>query len=211
MRGGNNMQVETLVVGPIEANCYLVYDDNKEAVIIDPGAEPEKIIKWIQHLQLKPKFILNTHGHYDHVGGNDLVRQALDIPVYIAAPDAKMLDGKHNFFGTIVENKVADHLLEDGDRLPFSNGEIEVVFTPGHTKGSCVFYFAKEKISFTGDTVFKGTVGRTDLPGGDFEEILNSVQYKLKHIENDVVIYPGHGPKTTFQAERIHNPYFRWK
>lgn len=205
------MKVETLVVGPIQANCYLLYDEeSKETAIIDPGGEAEKIIKWVNNLSLKPKYILNTHGHYDHVGANDKVREAFDIPVYICENDAHMLGSQQNFFGMTVEPGAADKMMYDGDELVLSGCRIEVILTPGHTKGGCVFYLPDEGICFSGDTVFKGTVGRTDLAGGSFEEIVDSVQNKLAKLPDDTVIYPGHGPKTTFAFERKHNPYFRW-
>lgn len=205
------MKVETLMVGPIQANCYLIYDENsREAAIIDPGAEGKKIIKIAEKLALKPQYIINTHGHYDHVGANDEVREHFQIPVYITEPDAHMLDGVQNFFGMSVENKKADRLLHDGDKLTLADKNIQIILTPGHTKGGAVVYLPEERLCFSGDTIFKGTVGRTDLAGGDFSELVHSIQKRLADVPDDVTIYPGHGPKTTFSWERRHNPYFRY-
>ncbi|MFM9413773.1 MBL fold metallo-hydrolase [Peptococcus simiae] len=206
------MRVEPLVVGPIEANCYLVYaEDSKEAAIIDPGADGRRIIAEIDRLGLSPKMVINTHGHYDHVGANDDVAGHFDIPVYIYRDDAGMLGSQQDFFGMQVHTRAADREMTDGDKIPLAGQEITVIHTPGHTRGGCVLYLEKEGIAFTGDTVFKGTVGRTDLDGGSFEEIVASVQKRLADLPDDTVLYPGHGPKTTLAFERQHNPYFRWE
>lgn len=206
------MKVETLVTGMIQENCYLLYDENsKEAAVIDPGAEGEKILKWIDHLGLNVQMILNTHGHYDHVGANDELRNALDAPIYIGEADGHMLGSVQDFFGMSVHAEAADHYVKDGDRLTLAGQTIEVIETPGHTTGGVVFYLPEAKIAFVGDTIFKGTVGRTDLAGGSLEALLHSIQKKLAHVPDDVVIYSGHGPKTDFGSERRHNPYFRYE
>lgn len=206
------MKVEMLVVGMMEENCYLLYDEaSKEAAVIDPGAEPDKILKWVDHLGLEVKMILNTHGHYDHIGANDDIRNDTGAPVYIGEGDRDMLGKLQDFFGMTVHAESADHILHDGDRLTLGGETIEVIESPGHTRGGVVFYLPASKLAFVGDTIFKGTVGRTDLPGGSFEEILRSCQERLAHIPDDVTIYSGHGPKTDFRSERRHNPYFRYQ
>ncbi|MDU2293319.1 MAG: MBL fold metallo-hydrolase [Peptococcus niger] len=205
------MNVETLVVGPIEANCYILYDaDEKSAAIIDPGADAPKIIATVERLGVKPQMVINTHGHYDHVGANDAVARHFDIPVYICREDAGMLGTPQDFFGMKVHTKAADVEMKDGDRLSLAGQTIQVILTPGHTRGGCVLYLPEAGIAFTGDTVFKGTVGRTDLDGGSFEDLVNSVQKRMAALPDETVLYPGHGPKTNLTFERRHNPYFRW-
>lgn len=206
------MKILTIVVGPLEENCYIVYDEkNKEAIIFDPGDEAEKIIKIVDTHQLKPISIVNTHGHFDHVGAVSTLKKSWQIPFYMHTADAPLLDAsKRRMFRVMAHDDITiDGTLSDGEWLHVGNGACLVIHTPGHTKGGCVFYFKDDEFAITGDTLFKGTVGRTDLEGGDYAEILHSVQRKLSALSDACVIYPGHGPKSTMAFERMHNPYLR--
>jgi hydroxyacylglutathione hydrolase len=206
------MKIATLVVGPIEENCYIVFnEDSKNAVIIDPGDDAPSILDCIHENGLHPQMICNTHGHNDHVGAVAALKQEFDIPFclhpldeeWLHAPLADMLQLAGGRGLTI------DHALADGQVLQGADTTIQIIHTPGHTRGGCVLYFPNENVAFTGDTLFKGTVGRTDFPGGSFEAICDSVQNKLKTLPDDCVLYPGHGPKTNMGFERAHNPYVR--
>lgn len=203
------MKVKTLSVGTIQANCYIVYDENtKETVVIDPGDESDLILKVIAHENLDIKYILLTHGHYDHIDAVDDIRAVTKASVMIHVDDHEMLtDTKKNMGSRSI--KPADVLLRNGDIINFGAYQLQVIYTPGHTKGSCCYYELNEKICFSGDTLFKGTVGRTDLYGGDYSAILESVRKRLSIVDDDTVVYPGHGPETTMAYERKVNPYVR--
>lgn len=208
------MRIKTIPVGPLETNCYLVYDaESKDAVIVDPGFEADNIKAEVEALDLKVRAILNTHGHYDHVGANDELRLIFKVPLYIHHEDEILfLDPKH-LKATFAQNpkpqKEADHYLSDGQSLQFGNLHFDVIHTPGHTQGGVCFVNKMAKICLCGDTLFKGTVGRTDFWGGSYEELLVSIRERLKDLQDDIELYPGHGPSTTIGYERRHNPYFR--
>lgn len=207
-----SIRVESLAVGLLETNCYIVYDESGSGIVIDPGAEPERIIAKLEDLQVKPLAILNTHGHQDHTDGIEVIRTYFSIPFYIFESDEKFFLQKNYriFPGSDSGEKMpADFHLEDGQTLVFKEMEVEVIHTPGHTTGGAVFYLKDAKLCFSGDTLFKGTIGRADLPGGDYKQLLESVQDRMAVIPGDVQVFPGHGPTTTMAFERDHNPYFR--
>ncbi len=192
------MEIKEIQVGMLRANCYLVYDEKtREALIIDPGAEGEKICRVIKELGLKVKYIVNTHGHYDHVNANDDVREETGALLYIHEADSAMLHEEGQ--------AAADGYLEDGDLLEVGNLRWVVRHTPGHSKGGICL--AGEGVCFSGDTLFAGTIGRTDLDGGSMPEMLHSLKTKLLDIPDEYVIYPGHGSQTTMGRERKSNPY----
>lgn len=192
------MQIKVIQVGMLQANCYLVYDEKTmEALVVDPGAEGEKICREIKDLALKVKYIVNTHGHYDHVNANDYVRKETGAPLYLHEADSAMLQEEGQ--------AAADGYLEDGDSLEVGNLCWVVRHTPGHSKGGICL--AGEGVCFSGDTLFAGTIGRTDFEGGSLPEMLHSLKTKLLDIPDEYVIYPGHGPQTTMGRERKSNPY----
>lgn len=206
------MKILTVVVGPLEENCYIVYDEeSKEAIVFDPGAEAEKIIEVVEANDLHPIRIVNTHGHFDHVGAITDLKKNWDVPFYMNRADEGLLDRatRKRYQAKVYDDIILDGELTDGEWLQLGKGAFFVIHTPGHTKGGSVFYFKEAGFAITGDTLFKGTVGRTDLEGGSYTEILHSVQHKLSVLSDDCVIYPGHGPKSTMGFERLHNPYLR--
>lgn len=202
------MRIYTLQVGEIGTNCYLVASDAGNAAIVDPGAEPERIAAALERHSLTPRLILLTHGHFDHIGGAEALRQRYHIPLYVHAADAELLSdpAKNGGKGLMGREVTAgcDHLLVDGDRIPLDELEFQVIHTPGHTKGSACF--SAEDALLTGDTLFCRGIGRTDLYGGSFPEIRRSLS-RLAALEGDRRVFPGHGPATTLDAERAENPY----
>jgi hydroxyacylglutathione hydrolase len=207
------MKMNILPVGRIEVNCYLVYDaETKEALVIDPGAEGERIQKKITELGLKVKYIVNTHGHLDHIGANRYLKEANEnVLLCIHKADSEMLtDPKKNISAYLLEEGIngpaADCFLEDGDVLDVGNLHFKVFHTPGHTLGGICL--VGHGVCFSGDTLFAGSIGRTDLPGGSFEEIINSVKTKLFVLDNEMLVYSGHGPQTSIGFEKYANPYF---
>lgn len=203
------MDIKTLIVGPIQENCYIAsHPENHEAVVIDPGDEADMIVDYIREHNLQVKYILLTHGHHDHIGAVEEVKAFTQAQVAIHVDDADMLTDKSRNLGDFTLAP-ADMLLHNNDVLSFGGYHLRVIYTPGHTRGGCCFYEAAEKVCFSGDTLFKGTVGRTDLYGGDYGAILVSVRERLTVVADDCVVYPGHGPETTMAYERKVNPYVR--
>ena len=204
------MIIQTLAVGPIQANCFIVgCEDTLEAVVIDPGEEGDRIMQMVTASGLTVKYIINTHGHMDHVSANKRVHELTGAPILIHALDAPMLDQVANSaaaWGLRAENSPApDKELQDGDTITFGNITLTVIHTPGHTLGGISLY-AQDDV-FVGDTLFAGSIGRTDFPGGSFETIRESIQQKLFKLGDDVRVHTGHGPTTTIGKERRHNPF----
>lgn len=207
-----------IVVGEIKANCYIVgCEETKKAVIIDPGAEPEKIRKVIEEKNLKPEIIINTHGHIDHILAND----AFNLPVYIHRLDVEFLkDPDKNlsaFFAVPYTCNCETKLLEDGDIIKVGKLNFTVIHTPGHTPGGICLKLSLcplprwernigegENVVFSGDTLFCNGVGRTDFTGGSEEKLFKSIREKLFILSDDTIIYPGHGPSSTIGREKPH-------
>ena len=208
------MKMKILVVGPLEENCYIVYnEESRDAFIVDPGAEAERIAAFIDKEGLVPQAIVNTHGHWDHVGAVPALKSKYGIPFYLHADDDEWLhEPLCDLFGKSEAGaQHIDRVLHDGDVLRLAGQPLTVIHTPGHTKGGCVLWLKDMDVAFTGDTLFKGTVGRTDFPGGSYEAILQSVQQKLAPLADSCTAFPGHGPKSTMAWERAHNPYLRYQ
>lgn len=205
------MLFEELLVGPIDVNCYILgCEETKEAVIIDPGGHSDKIKDCLDRLNLNVKWILITHGHFDHTGGLKKLKKFTDSPVCIHKKDEVMLKEGANhalFFGFNIDPvPPADRLLEDGEEIKMGNYTIKVIHTPGHSPGG-VSYYTGDKI-FVGDLLFAGSIGRTDLPGGNYETLIDSVKTKIFSLPGSTAVYPGHGHKTTVKEEIDTNPFF---
>ena len=206
------MNIETLVVGPIETNCYVLSDPvSREAVVIDAGDDGDSIWQVIQQKQLQVKYILNTHGHFDHIQANDSLRDKTGAPLAIHADDAELLLAPEKvsagMYMQVNGCREPEILLHNGDVISFGPYQLRVIYTPGHTKGGCCYYEEKEKALFSGDTIFMESIGRTDLPTGNTAQLLDSVRNKVLVLPDDVKIYPGHGPETTVAYEAANNPY----
>ncbi|CAB5127111.1 MBL-fold metallo-hydrolase superfamily [Olavius algarvensis associated proteobacterium Delta 3] len=206
------MIVKTLAVGPIMANCHILgCETTMEAAVIDPGDEADRILHTLAESELTVKLILNTHGHFDHVGGNRRLKEATDAPLMIHEFDAPMLASlsqSASAWGLRAEDSPApDQFLEDGDSVSFGDLSLTVIHTPGHTRGGVSFH--ADGAVFVGDTLFAGSIGRTDFPGGDYETLIASIQKKLFPLGDDVMVYTGHGPKTSIGREKRTNPFAR--
>lgn len=200
------MVIKTLVVGPLATNCYIVSDEaTKEACIIDPGADPNRIKAVLRKEGLTPKFIIITHGHGDHIAANS----AFDLPIYIHKLDEEFLGdpGKNmsRIFMFGITSPKASRLLGDGDIISLGNIEFKVLHTPGHTPGS--ISLAADGVVFTGDALFAGSIGRTDFEYGDENALIGSIKEKLLALGDDTVVYSGHGDSSTIGQERRSNPF----
>lgn len=204
------MVIKRLVVGLLQVNCFVVFDEEtKEAIIIDPGGDAREILKFAEKNNLKIKYIVNTHGHLDHTYDNRKIKEATNSPLLIHKLDAEMLTSPAKNFsfvmGIIFKSPPADKLLNEGDIIEFGNISLKVLNTPGHTPGG--ISLLTDKVVFVGDTLFAGSVGRTDLPGGSMEELLKGIKEKLLILPDDTIVHPGHGPSTTIGRERNSNPF----
>jgi len=210
------LKLESLVFNPFGENTYILYDETKECVIIDPGcstnAEENQLFGFIDSHQLKPLMVINTHGHVDHVVGNNAVKRRFGIPV-AAHPDTKtdFVQAKRQavWLGMqpVGEISLPDAELEDDQQVKVGNGLLEVICTPGHARGSVSLYAPVEGWVFTGDALFCRSVGRTDLPGGDFDELRESIRSRLFTLPDDTEVFCGHGESTTIGEEKDFNPY----
>ena len=193
------------------ANCFILgCEETREAVVIDPGDDAPEILSELADAKLKVKYILNTHGHFDHVGANKKMKEATNAPILIHKADAPMLptlSAHARMFGLSAENSPeADKFIEDGDIITFGNNiTLKVLHTEGNTQGGVAFHTDGKVI--VGDTLFAGSIGRTDFPGGDYDTLIASIQKKLFVLGDDVVAYTGHGPETTIGREKRFNPF----
>lgn len=207
------MRWHRIPLGPLQTNAYVLENDQKECIIFDPGAEGERLNEWLEEQQLKPTAILLTHAHFDHIGGVDEVRDQWKIPVYIHQEEKNWLvDPALNgseYFGMIDKVKVreADHLLKEEQTLTVGNFTFQVFETPGHSPGSVSYYLEECSVVFAGDALFARSIGRTDLRGGDHDQLLDSIHKKLLTLPEATVVAPGHGPETTIQTEMDENPF----
>ena len=206
------MQVEHLAVGPVQTNCYLAINkETKEAIIIDPGDDADRIGMRLKQLEAKPVAILLTHGHFDHAGAAKTLATQYDILVYAHEKEAKTLeDSRMNLSGPLAGGATtyhADVFLKDEQELTLAGLHMRVLFTPGHTPGGCCYYFPREDVLFSGDSLFCGSVGRTDFPGGSMRTLVDSVRNKLMSLPENTIVYPGHDIETTIEQERMYNPF----
>ena len=205
------MLLETLVVGPLQVNCYIAAcEESKEAVVIDPGDEADRINRILKEHDLQLKYIINTHGHVDHIGGVAGLLEKVDAPFLLHQDDMYLLEGLPSdplqAYLQITPPPPPSGFLKDGGNIEVGSLKFQVLHTPGHTPG-CVCFLEGEHV-FSGDTLFAGSIGRTDLPGGNHAQLLNSVREKLFPLDDQVTVHPGHGPATTIARERQVNPYF---
>jgi hydroxyacylglutathione hydrolase len=205
---------EILPVGPLQCNCSIVGDETShEAMVIDPGDEIEDILALVQKHKLQVKHIVITHAHIDHVGGAMKLRAATGAPILLNQSDyalLKMLDVQAAWLGMKSPGKVdIDDSLGQADVVKAGSQVANVMHTPGHTEGSICLYFPAEKKLIAGDTLFAGSIGRTDLPGGSFEKIMGSLHGQVLALPDETLVIPGHGPETTIGEERESNPFLQ--
>jgi hydroxyacylglutathione hydrolase len=206
------MDVRTFTVGPMQENCFLFRRGGSDhALVIDPGEEAERILGAIDALGVMVDAILVTHCHFDHIGAVALVAKATGAPVYVSEVERPVLADIMSYvpfagFGPY-ESYEADHVLHGGERLSLAGFEIDVLFTPGHSPGHLTYSIPGECAVFSGDVLFRGSVGRTDLPGGDWETLLGSIRSLVETLPEETVLYPGHMGTTSLGRERETNPF----
>ena len=199
-------------VGPFQENAYVVGDPaTREAILVDPGDEPEKIEALLARHGLRPIFVINTHAHIDHAGAVYYFQERHGLPFYLHPGEKQWLDAlpiQGQMFG-LPSPPVprVDRWLADGEELAVGEKRFRVIHTPGHTPGGCCFYFPDDRILVTGDTLFAGSVGRTDFPGGSWPQLRDSIRNRLFPLGDEVVFYSGHGPPSTLGRERRENPF----
>jgi len=197
-------------LGELGTNCYIVYDENN-ALIVDPGGDPEKVIVFLESQNVKPQAILLTHAHFDHIGGVDTLRKHFNIDVYLHENEAEWLgepslNRSTAFTRKEIKTGRPDHFLEPG-KMNLSTFKFDVIHTPGHSPGSVSFIFTDEAFIISGDVLFQQGIGRTDLPGGSMEQLEKSIRQSLYSLEDTFIVYPGHGSYTTIGAEKRNNPF----
>ena len=210
------MTIKSFVFSPFQENTYIVYDETNEAVIIDPGcyddAEKQELSKFIATNKLQVKRLLNTHLHIDHQFGNRFVVETYGLKPEVCKEDEFLLEriqDQYQMFGLKMEAKaqeLGEYIIEN-QIIKFGNSEFISLFVPGHSPGSMAFYSEENAIVFSGDVLFRGSIGRTDLPGGDYAQLIQSIQHNLLILPDSTVVYSGHGPSTTIGYEKLNNPY----
>jgi glyoxylase-like metal-dependent hydrolase (beta-lactamase superfamily II) len=206
------LKIEPIVNGPFQENCFLVWDEQKKTgIIVDPGDEAARIARTASFLELEVTGIFNTHGHLDHAGGVAELKRELEIPFALHPADAFMLEtmpDQARMFGLPpMEVPTVDRELAADDTFQVGDHEGKVLHTPGHTPGGVCFLFAEEQIVVVGDTLFAGSIGRTDLPGGSFQQLMESIKTQLMTLDDSFEVLCGHGPPTTIGTERKYNPF----
>ncbi len=206
------MKIIKLEVGQLGANCYIVYcEKTMQGVVIDPGGNGKDIIARINRDQIQVAYILNTHGHADHIAANDELKEATGAPVCIHSADANMLISAQGnlsmYVGSQFTCQPADQLLQDGDHIVVGEIDFEVLHTPGHTLGGVCF--KANQVVFSGDTLFAQSVGRTDFPGGSHSQLVDSITNKLLVLADDILVLPGHGGATSIGEERHSNSFIQ--
>jgi len=207
--------IKTFVFNPFSENTYLLYDETKECVIIDPGCftknEEDEIINFIETNKLIPKVILNTHCHIDHVIGNLFLKKTLKIPLWIPKNEEDTYNAVPSYASSYgfegYQHAPVDKFIEDNEEVKFGNSTLQTILAPGHSAGHVAFINQDENICIGGDILFNGSIGRTDLPRGDFDTLIKSIKNRLYVLNDSTIVYPGHGPTTTIKHEKETNPF----
>ncbi|MBK7882710.1 MAG: MBL fold metallo-hydrolase [Chitinophagaceae bacterium] len=210
------LQIQSFTFNPIQENTYLLYNELKECIIIDPGCyfdeEKQKLQSFITENGLKPKLLLNTHCHLDHTFGNKFISETYNLVLHIHPLEKKVLE--YGPTSGLMYNLPFDNYggeliyLNEKEKIIMSSDELEVLFTPGHSPGSVCFYCARQNFVIGGDVLFQRSIGRTDLPGGDYDTLIDSIQTKLFILPGKTEVHSGHGERTTIEDEKLYNPFF---
>jgi hydroxyacylglutathione hydrolase len=209
------LKIDQMELGPVQTNCYIISNDSKECLIFDPGEESGRIIALLKKKEFKPLAILLTHAHFDHIGAIDDLREVFGIPVYLHELEKDWLS-RPNLNGSGKYAMVPDYRMKDADillggekELGIGSFSMDVFHTPGHSPGSLSYSFREEGFAIVGDTLFRGSIGRTDLVDGSEKKLLQSIQESLLTLPEHMVLFPGHGPETTPEQERKNNPFLK--
>ncbi len=207
------LKIDQLELGPIQTNCYIISDEEKNCLIFDPGEESAKIEALIKKKNFKPPAILLTHAHFDHIGAVDEIRERYGVPVYLHHLEKEWLS-RPNLNGSGKYAAVPDYRIKDADQLVTDENTLQIgsfkmdlFHTPGHSPGSVSYSFGTEGFAIVGDTIFRGSIGRTDLIDGSKKKLLRSIQESLLTLPEQMILYPGHGPETTPAREKKSNPF----
>ena len=203
----NMAEIHTMVVGRLQTNCYIIQSES-DGIIIDPGDEPERILRFVKDLDITPRLIVATHAHFDHVLGVERIRKELHRPFAINEEDREILESMQarvrQFMGfSVPRPPKVDQFLVDGQSITLEQDTVKVLHTPGHSPGS--ISLAGEGFVLTGDALFNQSIGRTDLPGGNLETLIRSITDRLFRLNDDTIVYPGHGPETSIGDEKLAN------
>jgi len=206
------MRIETVIVGPLEVNCYIVgCPETNECVVIDPGGDPNRIVERVERRGWKPTSILLTHAHIDHVHGLYQLQRTYPVPTWLHEAERIIFEAlplQAQTFGFALSHlPKVDRFLQGGERISFGRQQLKVVHTPGHSPGSCCYL--ADKCAFVGDVLFAGSIGRTDLPGGNYQQLIHSIRQRILILADETTLYPGHGPATTVGQERLYNPFLQ--
>lgn len=209
------IQIQSFTFNPFEENTYVLFDETNTCVIIDPGCymddEKKQLLDFISEKKLKPVLNLNTHCHVDHIFGNKMLFEKFGLLPVCNKTELMLLEAAGEYskqWGIFLEpSPLPEKYLNDSDVVNFGSSALSVLFTPGHSPGSICFYSEKEKFIISGDVLFQMSIGRTDLPGGNHEALLQSIREKLFTLPPEIKVYPGHGPQTTIGFEKMYNPF----
>ena len=209
------MHIQSFTFNPIQENTYILYDETKECVIVDPGCydreEKDEIYQWIYANNLKVKYLLNTHCHVDHVAGNQFIKTTFQVPLLIHPKETEILRSAKLYcalYGFVAfEESDPDQFIDENSSVKFGNTTLDVLFLPGHSPGHIAFIDRKDKICISGDVLFFRSIGRTDLPGGHHQTLINSIKNTLFNLEDEYKVYSGHGSPTLLGDEKQYNPY----
>lgn len=212
------MKIEKLTFNNFMENTFIVYDQTKECIIIDPGCyseeEKDKLLSFIKSNKLKPTLLINTHCHIDHIFGNNFVNKIWDIELAINKLDLEILNSAHLVaqsygFNNYEPSPLPSRYIKEGDFITFGQSKLKIIFTPGHAPGHISLYSQKDNFIISGDVLFMNSIGRTDLPGGDYEILIKTIKTKLLTLPEKTKVYCGHGPDTTIDNEKKNNPFLK--
>ncbi len=210
------MNIKTFTFNPFQENTYIIYDDSKDCIIIDPGCytyeERTTLRRFISSEGLNPVKLINTHCHIDHILGNKFVSETWNLELYMHKDDLPLLENAGSIsktygFGDYEGSPYPKHFLEEGKTITFGESSLNIIFAPGHAPGHICLHNTDEKFIIAGDVLFNGSIGRTDLPGGDYDTLINSIKTKLFPLDEETIVYCGHGPSTTIGKEKATNPF----
>jgi glyoxylase-like metal-dependent hydrolase (beta-lactamase superfamily II) len=209
------IKIKSFTFNPFQENTYILYDDSKSCIIIDPGCyediEKQELTNFISAESLKVEKLVNTHCHIDHVLGNKFIKETYGVELYIHKNDEATLMAVSSYASNYgfqqYEETSADQFLAEGEKLTFGESELDIIYVPGHAPGHVAFISQDDKFCIGGDVLFRGSIGRTDLPGGDLDTLIKSIHNKMFVLPDDIIVYSGHGPTTTIGEEKVTNPF----